>query len=179
MTPSHAKATLFGIHALLVVGCLSTPPTPVKIPPLAYFASHCSRCHGYYGANYGASFGKNLSEAKLREAVMQMAAGPGGAPLAGSDLDAEVAFHRSLVTGEPFLVWSSLKSQTLKGEVSPDASVTATLSGKAVAVRQNDTAWELVLPAKASAAQVVLKAKREAKTSTLDLAKASFTHAKP
>jgi hypothetical protein len=74
-----------------------------EFAPISYFESNCARCHGAYGAFYGEGFGQGLTDNKLRQAVHDMAAGPGNAPISEPQLDALTAYHRSLIDGKPFL----------------------------------------------------------------------------
>ena len=87
--------------------------------PLTYFDRYCSRCHGPFGSYYGKDFARDLSPEALQQKVMEMVAGPGGAPLSGDSLAALVAFHHSLSTGKPFIVITEASRDSLIGEVTP------------------------------------------------------------
>lgn len=97
-----------------------------------YFDMNCARCHGPQGSFYGKQFGQHLTDAVLTKFVKDMAEGPGNAPLQEDDLKVEVAYHRALVAGEPFVSVTGNDNGTLSGEVSPGSSVT--IDGKAATV---------------------------------------------
>lgn len=154
-------------------------PAPVAKAPLAYFAAHCARCHGPHGSFYGAEFGAKRSDEDLRKIVHEMAEGPGGAPIAGPDLDAQVAYHRSLIDRKPFLVWTLARGTALAGEVSPGAVVTARAGARPLPVKATGTRWSVTLPKGVPARAVVLTARKGGATSVLALASAAFTHSQP
>jgi mono/diheme cytochrome c family protein len=131
-------------------GDASTRYAPLGLEPMKYFAQSCERCHGPHGAFYGAEFGKNLSDEKLRQFVHDMAEGPAGAPLKGEALEAQVAYHRSLVQKTPFVVVTKLSNETLRGEATPNARISVCWQNGATrnevqATRDGDN-WSAKLP---------------------------------
>lgn len=91
--------------------------------PIAYFETHCARCHGSYGKAYGEDFGRNLDERALFRFVKEMTEGPADEPLEGAELESLVAYHRSLIDGRPFVFISRRGGDEVKGEVSPGATM--------------------------------------------------------
>jgi hypothetical protein len=163
--------------------------TPAKVEvsqfaPLAYFSSNCARCHGAYGSFYGAEFGRNLTDAKLRQVVHDMAAGPGNAPLEEAQLDVLVAYHRSLIDKKPFLVVNAATAELdgstlLRGETSPDSTVTLRWEGgSAPAMVEGDT-WRATLPAKASINKAEVVAKKNDLETTLEIKDGAYSHRAP
>lgn len=53
--------------------------------------------------------GNDLTDAGLVNIVRDMASGPANAPLKESEVDAESAYHRSLITHEPYLAVTGMK----------------------------------------------------------------------
>lgn len=161
------------------VGWSGAQVGPVQPGPVGYFADKCERCHGPEGSNYGDEFGKGLSDSGLHEKVSAMARGPAMAPLAGRPLEALVALHRSLIAHEPFLAWTGVTAQSITGEATSGAIVQAKAGSRTLTVSRSGSKWSIRLPAGVSAGRVVLVAARGAKKSTLRLAEAAWTHAKP
>jgi hypothetical protein len=152
--------------------------------PLAYFSSNCARCHGAYGSFYGAEFGRNLTEAKLRQVVHDMAAGPGNAPLDEAQLDVQIAYHRSLIDKKPFIVVTGATpeqdgSTTLRGETSPDSAVTLRWEGGAAPAKVEGDAWRATLPARVDIGKVKLVAVKGDVHTTLDPEESAYSHRTP
>ncbi len=169
----------------LVVGTQTpaTPdkaPTPLKQGPLAYYKGHCARCHGDLGGAYPDDFTKTKSKEDLTQVIESMAAGQGGAPLTvTAELEAQVAFHYAIDQKTPFLSWTSADGNTLKGEVTPDTVVTATVAGVDQKVEILNRTWKITLPANAVISSVVVHAKTDTSEAVLDLGKSSVSHAVP
>src|SRR2546425_5662950 len=99
-------------------------PKTTGFSALEYFQNQCARCHGDYGAAYGPGFGAKLSDERLREVVMEMAEGPGQAPLTGAQLDVQTEFHRALRDHRPFAaVVSWTNDGVLTGEALPESKL--------------------------------------------------------
>jgi len=101
-------------------------PTVTGFAPLDYFEDNCARCHGDYGAFYGPTFGAGMSDKDLRQAVDDMATGPGEAPLKPSELDIETAWHCSVRDHKPFASVTAWTGGHLTGDASPGATITLT-----------------------------------------------------
>jgi hypothetical protein len=155
------------------------PPAPIKTAPLRYFEDRCSRCHGPFGSFYGDQFGKGLSEEALRKVVEDMCRVQGDSPLAGQDLEAQIAFHRALIANEPFLVVTDLKAGELSGEVSEKATVSARFKRSSALAEVKGTTWKVAVPKGARALDAVITATVGKGTSILTFANASFTHGPP
>ncbi len=80
------------------------PPEPKaeESRPLAYFAAHCQRCHGPEGSRYPDDLASR-TDAELKDAIREMAEGPGAAPLGEGGLELQLALHRAIRAKEPFL----------------------------------------------------------------------------
>lgn len=144
---------------------------PTEFAPRQYFNQHCSNCHGDDGSNYGPEFGRHLDEVSLNRVVKEMAEGPGQAPLSAKDLKVLVAFHRSLIAGEPFAVWVE------KGLVETSKGATLTVKGGKATLRDgSDSLWDVVIDDPATSELVV---KSGDKHVTLKLSEQSHTHKKP
>ncbi len=127
--PFLALLAIFGSGAVLFADEKPTTspaaPRPVALDfkPIAHFQAHCANCHGNYGSFYGDGFAADLSDADLQQTVKEMCAGPGQAPLKGEELAAEVAYHRSLARGTPFVIVTKRAGGQIEGEVTDGATV--------------------------------------------------------
>lgn len=162
---------------LLIAGKPLSSTRPVKLAPIQYFETNCARCHGSYGRFFGDEFGKDLNEKQLRQTVLEMAAGPAKAPIDGEPLEVLIAFHRSLIRKEPFIVWVGESKMALWGEVSPGSKVQARFGKITVEASVKGNQWHVNVP-KGASAKAVLTARQGQKQTTLDLAKGSYSHAK-
>lgn len=149
--------------------------SPLEHQPLEYFDLYCARCHGPWGDFYGDGFGGHLTDDGLEEIVAEMAAGPAGAPLEEDALAAQVAFHRSLLAGEPFLVFGGLSEGVMSGEVRPGSTVRLVWSEGEVVAEVTGHRWRLNLPESLPAAPRLV-AEREGSRTELDLRRTSFSH---
>lgn len=163
------------ICLLFISGKPASSTRPAQTAPIQYFETNCSRCHGSHGRLFRNEFGKGLSDKQLRETITDMAAGPAKAPLQGEALDAQVAFHRSMIRKEPFLVWTGKSKTTLWGEVSPGSKVQAKFGKRIVDAHVKGNEWRVEIP-KGASAQAVIIARLARKQVTLDLTKGSFSH---
>ncbi len=153
----------------------SNPPGPLKHGPMDYYQHHCARCHGLDGGAYDDNFTKDKPLSELRDVILRMAAGQGGAPLTDpAEIDAQVSYHYSIDTKAPFLVWTGADGQKLSGEITPDAKLTATISGAPAEVNVKGRQWTLELPTNAKPRDVKLTVKLKETVGTLDLGHDSF-----
>ena len=150
-------------------GQSSGAPHVTRFAPLAYFNANCARCHGPYGALYGADFGK-MDDKTLHGTVDEMAQGPAQAPLAAGDLNVLVAWHRALRDEKPFVAIVKAEPKAggwkLAGEISPGASLQ--INGAPVEVK--DAQWEQSVAAGA----LKLRAQKGAAVTQLDANAAAF-----
>jgi len=147
---------LAAVGAALGQGNLARPVKPFAVPPVAYYESKCGRCHGPGGSFYEKNFAAKYDRPGLKAVLKRMAEGPGGAPLADVDLDAQVAYHRAISANLPFFSLTKA-GPVVKGETTAE-KVTAKIAGKEVAVTLNDGEWSVVLPKGATLSQLVLTA---------------------
>lgn len=157
----------------------SSPPTPSGFGPLSYFQQACSRCHGPNGANYGDTFGADLSDTDLHQMVEDMAAGPGGKPLEGESLNAQVAFHRSLVDRHPFVIVTHFDQRNLQGETIPGAMIQITVNGKSYDATVSGHRWTIQFPPDIQLSQIQVSATRQDKKTEIDLSRQTYSHIHP
>lgn len=147
------------------------PPTLAGLRPLTYFEDNCSRCHGPYGSFYGDTFGKKLTPEQLHRVVDEMAAGPGNAPLQGAELEAQVAYHRSLIDGKPFLILTEIKEENgqhiLHGEATPDSQVELLINDVPTPAKLEGHRWSIPLPS-LNFSQLSIRATKDGHTTTLN-----------
>jgi len=108
--------------------------------PITYFNQECGACHGNYGSFWGEGFAAAYDDAGLRKVVDEMAVGPAQMPLEGVALDVQVAYHRSLVDGKPFVTVFTDKG-ALMGEVTPGSEVVLLIDGKEQPATVEKHAW--------------------------------------
>jgi hypothetical protein len=149
-------------------------PEPLKVGPIAYFEAHCSRCHGGVASPANTAFERVIPVETLRKAVSDMASGPGGQAVTGTDLGALVALHQAMMQGEPFIAWTGTKGRVLTGECSPATRVSAVSGGKSLLVPTSGSGWSLKLPPGIATKSVVLKGERGGKSAVLRLADGAF-----
>ncbi|MBZ0256272.1 hypothetical protein K8I31_09430 [bacterium] len=153
---------------------------PLSFKPIDYFEFNCARCHGSYGSSYGDTFGEGMTDEELVEFVDDMAGGPGQAPIEGKKLDAEVAFHRSLVLDEPFIAWTGWDGKTLSGEVTAEATVSIQIGDKQYQAKVKDEQWTLdVAIPSTHLGNVIIIAKLDNKICRLQISERSFSHYTP
>ena len=70
-----------------------------------------------------------------------MAAGPSQAPLEGRALEVQVAYHRSLIDGRPFLTVFR-DADGLAGEVTPGSRVLLIVEGREQAAQVEEHRWK-------------------------------------
>ena len=111
---------------------LPPPEKAEEFRPLAYFAAHCQRCHGPEGNRYPEDF-PTRTDAQLRESIVEMAEGPGGAPLGKGGLELQLALHRAIRAKQPFLQISGGENGKALGYASPGAKIVQ--GGKSVEMK--------------------------------------------
>lgn len=109
--------------------------------PITYFNDKCGRCHGNYGSYWLDGVIAGLGEPKLREEVELMASGPSQAPLEGLALEVQVAYHRSLADGRPFITLFAEESG-LAGEVTPGSRVLLVVNGQEQEAQVSEHRWQ-------------------------------------
>ncbi len=160
---------------------LATPP---PVAPIAFFERACANCHGPLGMFYGDGFAQLKSDDDLIRAVRDMVTGPAQSTLDDRSLDALTAFHRWLAgkASGPFVVITTATDDTIGGECSPDTTVELILGTRTITAATDHTAWSAQLPADWRASPTVYLRASAAPGephSTIDLTRASFSHAQP
>jgi hypothetical protein len=118
----------------------------ISLSPVSAFRDYCTRCHGEEGGAYGKNFG-NLSDDSLRMVVEDMMFGPAGLNPDKIEIEAMVAYNKSLKKDKPFAAVMNLKS-FLEGKdknLMIDASPVSDLKtdNTKVGIRKNKEIWEL------------------------------------
>ncbi len=156
---------------------------PLAVSPLDFFESHCSRCHGTYGSEYGKDFGEGKSFSDLRKTVAEMCKGPGEVPLKGKSLDALAAYHRSLVDRQPFVALTAVGAAAISGDVTYGSDIVAHLGGETLKGRITGTNWLIRFPegtvAKDALRETRIVANLRGRKTELDLSRHTFSHANP
>ncbi len=111
--------------------------------------------------------------------VEDMAAGPGGKPLEGESLNAQVAFHRSLVDRHPFVIVTYFDPGNLQGETIPGASVQVMANGKSYDATVSGHRWSIQLPPGIQLSQIKISATRQDKKTEIDLSRQTYSHNHP
>jgi hypothetical protein len=145
---------------------------------MAYYDQSCSNCHGPQGSFYGPTLGKNLTDAKLRQVVKDMAEGPGNAPLQPDQVDCETAFHRALILRTPYVSLTTMSHEQWAGEAMPGATVTVQIAGRKLTAAMDDWNWTVSIPTgiEATPANATITAELDGKTTTLNPAKHMYSH---
>ncbi len=153
----------------------SVSPQALTVGPIAFFQASCARCHGAYGATYGEALAK-LSDADLTRFTEEMVVGPGQAELPPADLEAQVAWHRSLIDQRPFLAITNLSDSSTEGEVTPGSTVEVIAGGQRSAAQVSGHTWTAPRP---SAGPITIEARLKGRTTTLDASAAAHSHPRP
>lgn len=118
----------------------------VKYPPVSTFESKCARCHGPQGAFYGKSFGQ-LPDKDLERFIRLMMKGPGGLNPSQTDIEAMMAYNKSLSRHRPFIFLASSDTTAngiiYSGESLPGTTLTQTGDGGSHQITTGDDGkWE-------------------------------------
>jgi hypothetical protein len=150
-------------------------PAPLALRPLAYFEQACASCHGEGGSWFAPNAKERLSAAQLVAKVRDMARDHAARPIAGRDLEAQVAHMRAIMRNEPFLALVGATAREARFEVSPGAQVTARAGGRSRAVRPGGGLW-IVDVRGIPLHSVRVTATRAGRSATLDLAVSDWSH---
>jgi len=152
------------------------PVEPLKFGPRDYFVARCQRCHGVDGTNYTAGFAKKDTDEMLRHDIDRMAKGAGNQPIKDDEIDVQMAYHRLMSDGKPFISWTGRKDLVLTGEVTDGAKLMAKIGDKTVDVKvDDDDHWKLSLASSGDWEKVVLTAEMEKKKTSLELVKSAYS----
>jgi len=98
------------------------PAPALVVGPITFFQHSCSKCHGPFGAMYADTFA-TTGEGKLKADVARMVTGPAQTRLGAAELEALVAFHRSIANDEPFVIVTRMEGSMVEGETTVGARV--------------------------------------------------------
>ena len=144
-----AIAVAIGISAVAYSAtspqALTTAPStqPLTVGPISYFEDHCARCHGSYGSGYLPESMKRHDTSSLKKLIREMAAGPAQTPLDGADLDAQVAYHQSLLAKSPFIAITENTDDHISGEATPGAAIQLKIEDRIIDVPMDEYAWSI------------------------------------
>lgn len=166
----------------------ATPEPPKRAPfaPITYFNTTCASCHGPYGAAFGPTFGRGLTDHALKDKVEEMVFGPSQSTLQPDELDQLTAYHRSLVRKSPFVSVAERKADRLAGEVTPGSTIRVQFGDRIVQADVTGHTWTVRPPAKPGGAAPILLVTGPAPgpdgkpvETRVDLAKGSWSHSEP
>lgn len=151
---------------------------------MSFYLQTCSRCHGRFGIMYPDTF-QLTGEQRLRDNVARMVTLQGQSHLSALDLTSLIAFHRSLVVEEPFVVVTAVDLSPsgrtiLSGEASEGASVTIVIAGSELAAERDAWKWRAEVTASAAdLAQGLVRTRRNGKQTTCPLKSGASSHDAP
>ena len=148
-------------------------------PPLAYFESHCARCHGPNGSLYGEAFASIAADRDLHEQVLAMVEGPGMGELDDPSMFALVAFHRSLRDGTPFGVVTGMTDDEIRGEMSPGTDVQVVVGTDVIHAEMDETGWQATLPADVGTKSLRVRIMRNGRVFEWDPSEQAWSDAPP
>lgn len=122
------------------------------------------------------AFEHALGEVELASAVKRMCDGPSQAPIEGVDLRALTALVGARQKAKPFICWTKVDGQMIRGEALAGSEVTVTVGNKTTKLSFEGSEWSYNLPPRTKPIEVVLTVTYEKQILTLDLSKASFTN---
>jgi mono/diheme cytochrome c family protein len=121
----------------------ATSPATLGVGPITYFEDHCARCHGSYGSGYLPESLSRRDDESLRRIIRDMSAGPAQAPLADADVDAQVAYHRSLLARVPFIATTQRTADKLAGEATAGSTLEIDVNGKRTEIPLDGHEWSV------------------------------------
>ena len=125
MTTCGIVACVFAIpRPAASEGPASQPATDATPPvgPITYYVANCARCHGDVSAPYVGLDHPKRGKA-LKNAIDQMADGPGNAPLDAAGLDQQAAMHEAIFGQAPFAWVNPARHDVIAGEVLPGTTL--------------------------------------------------------
>ena len=137
---------LLGLAGFALAGPTPKIVKPLSPGPIEYFENQCARCHGTRGSNFVVASLKRRSPASLKAEIQSMASGPGQSPISGRDLDAQVALHRSIIKGTPFLSFTKSANGVLSGEVVGSEIVAIKYGTTRIPAKVADGVWTARVP---------------------------------
>jgi len=114
--------------------------------PINTFKESCSRCHGTEGSAYGKGFAE-MRDDSLKEIISMMMNGPAQLKPGQVDVDAMVAYNKSIRSKKPFAVALNSKSffeeKTDNLLVSISAETKLSIKDKEVKVEETENGYRL------------------------------------
>ncbi len=126
----------------------AVPAGPVErltVGPITFFNESCARCHGSYGSNYGEAL-RQPGDDELTRIIGEMIVGPAMSDLPQPDIRAQVAYHRSLIDGRPFVAVTGRDASSISGEITPGAAVDVVAAGRRVGATVTGHTWRAEIP---------------------------------
>ncbi len=165
----------------VIFGAAKKESAPLDFAAISYYNDHCARCHGPDGVNYDLKHLAQSSDEKLSQVIELMAENQGQAPLEARQIAAQMAYHRSFMDGQPFVILSRAKTENgqlqLSGEVTPESQVQICLEEKRYPAQVEDQNWSITLPAPTDWKQVTIEVTK-GNTKTELKAGEGFSHQK-
>ncbi len=152
---------------------LAGPVEPLTVGPITFFNESCARCHGSYGSNYGEAL-RRLGDDELTRIVGEMIVGPAMSDLSQPDTRAQVAYHRSLIDGRPFVAMTGRDASSISGEVTPGAAVGVVAGGRRVGATVTGHTWRAEIPGGGGA--LVIEARAGDAVTTIDPTREPHSH---
>lgn len=130
--------------AILWISVIPSQTTSTSLEgPMSYFSRACSRCHGVEGRQYAPDMLRRRSLASLKAEILDMADGPGMAPLSSKDLAAQVELHRAFLTKKPFVFVASVGKAGCSGEAFGLKEITLINGKKQWKVKVVEGLWKI------------------------------------
>lgn len=163
---------------------LPGPPPPKEGEPhapgpITFFADHCARCHGQYGADYNDNLYQDPSPDRLAAVVRAMIEGQTELAPTYEMLRGQTALAVAMGRREPFIAWTgrSADGRTLLGEATPGATLSAVADGRRVDVAVADGSWSVTMPDGCEETQITLSAEWNGKHTRFTPGKLPFAPA--
>ena len=108
---------------------------------ISLYNKACVRCHGPGGSFYGSELGKGKTAAQLRKMVWEMCIAQGGLTVSQREIDAMTAYHRSIMTREPYVEIIAVTAKTITGEATPGTTLQLETRGRLAPVTITENRW--------------------------------------
>jgi len=123
------------------------PAVDLELAPVRTFAMHCARCHGDGGAMYPRPFRHRGED--LRRVIEEMMVGPAQLDPTEAEVEAMLAYHRTMRRETPFAVAANAGSvaagnaDALRGEATAGARVVWRAEGRQGEARREGRRWRV------------------------------------
>ena len=139
---------------------------------ISLYDKACVRCHGPGGSFYGSELGKGKTAAQLRKMVWEMCIAQGGLTVSQREIDAMTAYHRSIMTREPYVEIIAVTAKTITGEATPGTTLQLETRGRLAPVTITENRWIATLD---TSKPITIIATLNGKTSRLPVGLGKFT----